>query len=284
MPLTRAVISARAAELAKNSGLITFPFDPIMAANWLEIHVESQPDMQGATGAISLTDDPVIYHPPSLSPGLLNFSLGHELGHYFISGHTEQIIAEGGQHFSRGGTFSHKKPIIEQEADHFAANFLMPNRLTKSLLENNNVGLDGILQLHKSAVSSITSSAIRSTQCDPYPIAIIMVGADGRVKYSFRSSSFCSSVPGKHLARGAIIPSDSAALRMSADNKLLAGERERGLSTSYEWFGEGNKRLDVETFHLGRFGTLVVLSGEEKWDEDDEEDDLLESWTPRFKK
>jgi len=284
MPLTRAVISARAGELAKESGLSAFPFDPAEAAKWLEIHIESQPNMHGATGAINLTDDPVIYHPTSLSPGLLNFTLGHELGHYYISGHTEQILSEGGQHFSRGSDFSHKKPIIEQEADHFSANFLMPSRLTKSLLENNNFGLDGILKLQKSAVTSITSSAIRSTQCDPYPVAIIMVGGDGLVRYSFRSSSFSSSVPGKHLVRGSIIPSDSAALRMSADKKLFAGERDRGVSTSYEWFGEGSKRLDIETYHLGHHGTLVVLTGEEKWEQDDEEDDLIESWTPRFKK
>lgn len=284
MPLTRAVISTLAAELSKESGQTSFPYQPQKAAEWLEIHIESQPDMHGATGAIFLTDDPVIYHPSGMSGGLLNFTLGHEIGHYYISGHTEKIIAEGGQHFSRGGAFSSKKPIIEQEADLFSASFLMPERETRKLLGNNEIGLDGILKLHDKADTSITSSAIRATQCDPYPVAIIMVGLDGRVRYSFRSSSFSSSVPGRHLTKDSIIPSDSAAYRMINDDSLFAGERERNVATSYEWFGEGNRRLDVETYHLGRHGTLVVMTGEEQWEEDDEEEDLIESWTPRFKR
>lgn len=284
MPISRAVISARAAELCKEAGLNAFPFDPHIAAKWLEINIESRAELQGATGAIFLTDDPVIYHPQSMSFGLLHFTLGHELGHYYISGHTEQIIADGGQHFSHGGTFSSKKPVIEQEADFFSANFLMPQRATKILLENHDVGLDGVIHLHETAVTSITSSAIRATQCDPYPIAIIMVGQDGRVQYSFRSSSFQTSVPGKHLPRSAVIPSDSAAYRISTDSSLYAGERDRCSSSSYEWFGEGNKRLDAETYHLGSYGTLVVLTGEENWEEDDEEECLVESWTPNFKR
>jgi len=282
MPLSKAVISAKAAELHKEVGLSKFPFDPRVAAPWLDIHIESRIELHGSTGAIFLTDDPVIYHPSSLSPGLLNFTLGHELGHYYVSGHIEQILADGGQHFSQGGAFQSKKPTIEQEADHFSANFLMPERITKTLLENQEVGLSGIIQLHEKAITSITSSAIRATQCDPYPICIIMVGQDGRVKYSFQSSSFRSSVPGQHLSADSLIPSDSAAFRMSRDLDLSAGIRDRSSGSSYEWFGEGNKRLDVDTYHLGPYGTLVALTGEEKWEDDEEEENLMESWTPRF--
>jgi len=284
MPTTRAVIQARAAEVAKDSGLSDFPFCPHVAASIEEIQIESRQDMHGATGAIFLTDDPVIFHPKNMSEGLLNFTLGHELAHYFLSDHPEQIIADGGKHFSRGGAFSIKKPVIEREADFFSANFLMPKRLTTRLLEKNKVGLDGILKLHEVAKSSITSAAIRTSQCDPYPISMVMVGKNGHVEYAFISSSFRDSIPTRQLARDSIIPEASPAFLMSNNSGTYSGDREQRISNSKEWFGEGNKRIDEECYHLGPYGTLVVLTGEAKWEEDDEEEELIESWTPRFKR
>lgn len=284
MPSSRALIQSCAIEVARDCGMESFPFEPKIIAEKSGISVDSQPDMHGATGAIFLTDDPVIYHPKHLSDGLLNFTIGHELGHYFLSGHPEQIIEDGGMHFSRGGVFSMQKPVIEQEADYFSASLLMPARQTEKLLNANDVGLHGILRLHKIARTSITSSAIRAVQCDPYPIAMVMVKSGGEVEYSFRSSSFQASVPGKHLSRGENVPSSSAAFRISLDSSAPAGERELEQSDSRTWFGEGNKRLEVETYHLGRHGTLVVLSGEENWEDDEEEADLLDSWTPKFKR
>lgn len=284
MPTSRAVIMARADEVAKDSGLLNFPFNPYETASIEKIHIEARHDMQGATGAIFLTDDTVIFHPKNMSEGLLNFTLGHELAHYFLSGHPEQIIADGGKHFSRGGVFSTKKPMIEKEADFFSANFLMPDRLTTRLLEKNESGLDGILCLHETARTSITSAAIRASQCDPYPIAMVMVSKDGRVDYTFPSRSFRDSIPTRGLTRDSFVPSVSPAYHMSCNTGTYSGEREQRISNSKEWFGEGNKRIDEECYHLGPYGTLVILTGEEKWEEDDEEEELIESWTPRFKR
>ena len=284
MATTRAVIQARATEVAKDSGQLAFPFCPYTVASTEEIQIEARQDMHGATGAIFLTDDPVIFPPKNMSEGLLNFTLGHELAHYFLSDHPAQIIADGGKHFSRGGAFSTKKPIIEREADFFSANFLMPRGLTTRLLEKNKVGLDGILNLHETARSSITSAAIRTSQCDPYPIMMVMVGNDGQVEYAFTSPSFRDSIPTRQLARDSIIPNASPAYHMSNGSGTYSGEREQRVSSSKEWFGEGNRRIDEECYHLGPYGTLVILTGEAKWEEDDEEEELIESWTPRFKR
>lgn len=284
MPMTRALIQACASEVAKDCGLVEFPFKPAVVASVSGITIEGRPDMNGATGAISLKDDPVIFHPRDMSDDLLNFTLGHELGHYFLSGHPEQIISDGGMHLSRGGAFEYKKTNIEREADYFSANFLMPSSITKKFLDSESVGLEGILKLHQIAITSITSSAIRTVQCDPYPVAIVLVGSGGEVKYSYRSSSFTSSVPGRTISKNSGIPIESAAFRIAQDATTPAGERALEQSNSRVWFGQGNKRLEVETIHLGKHGTLVVLSGEENWEEDEEEADLIASWTPRFKR
>ena len=54
------------------------------------------------------------------------------------------------------------------------------------------------------------------------------------------------------------------------------------------WFdGDSRVALDEEVIGLGKYGyTLTILSGEELPDdpdqEEDEEADLIEQWTPRF--
>jgi Zn-dependent peptidase ImmA (M78 family) len=57
--------------------------------------------------------------------GFQRFSIAHELGHYFIEAHATQLLVNG-VHYSRAGFFS--ADPFEQEADHFAAALLMPER------------------------------------------------------------------------------------------------------------------------------------------------------------
>lgn len=284
MPSSLAVIETTAAKVAADFEIAEFPFDPSVAAEKAGISIEARSELHGASGAIFLIDDPVIVHPMDMQGGLLNYTIGHELGHYFLSGHPEQILEDGGVHLSRGVPFASKKPVIEREADYFSACFLMPRKPTRQMLNFSDPGLEGVISLQRVAISSLTSSAIRAVHCDPYPIAMVMVGKNGSVRYSLRSDSFRSSVPGKNLSAGDCVPPDSAAFKISASEQTLAGAREEEESISRLWYGEGNKRLNVETFHLGHHGTLVILTGEENWEEDDEESDLIESWTPRFKR
>ena len=77
---------------------------------------------------------------------------------------------------------------IELEADHFASGLLLPSRLTRKLLSNNQIGLDGILKLAETAHCSITAAAIRSAECGTYPVAII-VSKGNEIVYAFTSKS-----------------------------------------------------------------------------------------------
>ena len=53
------------------------------------------------------------------SIGFQNFSVAHELGHYFLPGHVEAVLANDDVHDSRAGFASGDR--YEMEAEHFAA-------------------------------------------------------------------------------------------------------------------------------------------------------------------
>lgn len=72
------------------------------------------------------------------------------------------------------------------------------------------------------------------------------------------------------------------------ENNILNGNRTEGETTLLDWFGSNLQyELYEEVIGLGGYGkTLTVLSIEELPDQEeiDEEDELQESWTPRFKR
>ena len=52
------------------------------------------------------------------------FTIGHELGHWFLPGHPEEILKGGGAQRSRAKCTQNTS--IELEADHFASGLLLP--------------------------------------------------------------------------------------------------------------------------------------------------------------
>ena len=72
------------------------------------------------------------------SIGFRNFSVAHELGHYYLPGHIDAVLS-GDVHESHAGFASGSR--YEMEADHFAATLLMPRALFKKAM---NVAGDGL--------------------------------------------------------------------------------------------------------------------------------------------
>lgn len=274
---------------ALDAGLTAFPIKPIKIAEAKGITVQAKPaEVKGISGALILAGDEVLilYSKEHNNPGFENFSIGHEIGHYCIPGHPEEIIKQGGTHLSRAG-FTQNTPI-ELEADHFASGLLLPSRLTRKLLGNSQVGLEGILRLSDEAGCSRTAAAIRAAECCDYPIAVI-VSSGENIDYAFLSDSFKGL--GKQLAflrKGSPLP-DTATLRFNKDPaRVLACDRETDSTNLSEWFDGPRKiELDEEIIGLGSYGhTLTVLSSDELPSSPDEEDDdeerLEESWKPKF--
>lgn len=228
----------------------------------------------------------IIYSTEHANTGFENFSVAHELGHYFLPGHPEEIQRTGDTHLSRSG-FSEGDSSIEIEADHFAAGLLMPSGLVRKTLTASQVGLDGIRQLAEQAHASLTAAAIRAAQCVQFPICIIVSAGDA-VCYAFSSDSFKALGRNIYLRKGAATAAGSATAALNArPEDVLAAKEMTSQCSLADWFDTNrNVMLDEEAIGLGKYGlTLTVLSSDRLAidDDDADEDAALEaSWTPRF--
>lgn len=277
-------------KLARDEGYAAFPVNPIAIARKHDIHVEQKPpEMTGISGALIFAgpNPIIIYSTEHANEGFENFSVAHELGHYFLPGHPEEIQRAGGAHMSRSG-FSEGHSSIEIEADHFAAGLLMPDYLVRQTLNAGQVGLSGIRQLADHARASLTAAAIRAAQCASFPLCIIVSSGEA-VSYAFPSERFKALGRNIYLRKGSALAAGSATAALNAcPADVLAATQMTGECRLADWFDtDRNVTLDEEVIGLGKYGlTLTVLSSEPLalQDDDDEDEDavLEESWTPRF--
>jgi hypothetical protein len=275
-------------KIAEEFGFNQFPVKPREIAKARDIAIEAKPaEVTGVSGAIIFAGDSatIIYSTEYGNEGFENFSIAHELGHWFLPGHPEEIIKGGGAHMSRA-SFT-QNTSIELEADHFASGLLLPSYLTRKLLSNNQIGLDGILKLSEQAHCSITAAAIRTAECSAYPAAIIVSKGD-EISYAFTSLSFKNLGKLTFLRKGSPLPL-GATRKFNADAANVSrAERAVGETDLATWFEGSNKvLLDEEIIGLGKYGyTLTVLTSESlpenPSNDEDEDSELEESWTPRF--
>ena len=278
-------------KVALDEGFTTLPVKPLSIAERKDLHVQKKPPgMKGVSGALIFMEPKplLIYSSEHQNVGFENFSIAHELGHYCLPDHPEQIMQSGRQHFSKAG-FSEGSLSIELEADHFAAGLLMPGYLVRKLIEESDVGLEGIRELAGSAEVSVTAAAIRIAQCARYPICII-VSEGAIVRYAFPSESFKDLGENIFLRKGAALPGASTTARFNAlAGNVAVGRQSIGECRLRDWFDtDRDPALDEQVVGLGSYGlTLTVLSSDKlvidsEPDGDDEDAALERNWTPTF--
>lgn len=277
--------------IAADSGFSVLPVDPFAIAESEGIMIVPKPaEIVGVSGGIIFDEDvPSIFYATNIdNEGFQRFTVAHELGHYFLDGHPEEILKSSKMHVSRAG-FRQGDSSIELEADHFASGLLMPTHLVKKELVRGIVGLAGVEQLADRSQCSLTAAAIRAAECSPYPMAIV-VSQGPDICYCFMSDGFKGlGKPLAFLRKGTPLPISATRDFNGDPGNVRAGKRQTAETTLADWFdGSGQVRLDEEIVGLGSFGcTLTVFSSdaltEDSDDEDaDEEANLIESYTPRF--
>jgi hypothetical protein len=274
---------------SRECGFDSFPIDPFAIAHAEDIQLwPKKPDQIGVSGGILFHGDDVgiFYSTDIRSEGFQRFTIAHELGHFFLPGHPEAIHAMGGAHMSRAG-FTGPAFSIEVEADHFASGLLLPTSLVRRHLSDEPIGLEGIETLASISCCSLTASAIRTAECAPYPMAII-VSEGAEVRYCFMSDGFKALGQLSHLGKGAILP-DTLTRKFNSDASNVASANRACEATDLScWFeGDPSVALDEEVLGLGGYGlTLTVLSSEDLPDDPDEDEgeeaDLIESYSPKF--
>lgn len=285
-----AFAAVAAEQIVKGLGLTALPINPHAIAQRREIVVQAKSvEDKGCSGMlVRLGNDFAIAYATHLqNEGFQNFSVAHELGHYFLPGHVEAVIqGEQGMHTSRAGFNSGDR--YEAEADRFAAGLLMPRHLFFPSIEKAGNGLAAMERLADLCRTSLHATAIRYTQCTRDPIAII-VSRGGIIDHCFMSEALKQLDGIDWLKKREGVPRNTATFAFNqAPTNVEHGVRLEETSNLQHWFG-GKRRIEIseDVVGLGRYGkTLTVLYDIDLPEPEDEEDEdnLIESWTPRFKR
>ena len=274
--------------IAKEKGENQFPVNVLKIADTEGISVKTMPqEVKGASSMLIMAQDQtqIFYSPQYDNVGFERFSIAHELGHYFLSGHPEEIMKAGGRHESRCN-FT-ESSSIELEADHFASGLLMPSHLVQQFLRKKNCDIESVIELASTSACSLTAVAIRMSECSKNPVAVIVSRGD-QVVYCFMSESFKGLGKLTYLRKSSPLPQGNTLEFNQNQDNVLCLQRAEGETSLEDWFdGSHRIKLREEVMGLGKTGyTLTILSGEKlPYDFEDgweEKDSLEESWTPKF--
>lgn len=280
----------RAEQLLETLEISELPVDPFQIASDHDIEVVAMPaTAEGVSGMLVRHSNSfgIAYATHIKSPGFIRFSVAHELGHYFLEGHCDQIPFDAnGLHASRSGFRS--GDIFELEADHFAAGLLMPASHIRKTIRRARPGISCVDAIESTTESSLTASAIRYAELASEPVAII-VTKDGKVDYAFLSKG-TRAFPGTSWPlRGAGIPSGTETARFWTNKDNIANRKRSSDSIDVmDWLG-GKRSIEAleDVVGLGSYGralTVLTWPDIEELDElDEEESELSDRWTPRFR-
>lgn len=276
----------------KREGIVTLPVDPFAIAASLDIAVEGKPeDKDGVSGMLLRHGNSfgIVYATHIPSPGFQRFSISHELGHYLLPGHPEQIFTNG-IHVSRAGFVAND--VYELEADHFAAGLLMPEAPFRKEMDRLDPGFEAIETVAEKCHTSLTSTAIRFAELSDAAVAVI-VSTGGIIDYCFLSDSMKSLPKLDWLRKGTKLPADTVTARLAANPaQVRAATRVADEIDVRDWLG-GNTKAEVseESVGLGAYGkvlTILVSSAigqDEDLDDDEETDEvMIERWKPQFRR
>lgn len=281
--------SQAAEQLIKGFGITTLPIDPFAIARDREIEVLAKPAHDAGVSGMLIrvgNEFAIAYATHIDNEPFQRFSVSHELGHYFLPGHVDAVIGESGVHESRAGGMSSNR--YEIEADHFAASFLMPRHLFFPALKSVGQGLVAIESMAAMCNTSLHATAIRYTQCTRELVAIV-VSVGNQIDHCFMSESLKAIGGIDWIRKREAVPRNTQTFAFNQNpENVHRAIRTEGTSNLQDWFG-GRRCIEIseDVIGLGSYGkTLTVLYDIDVPDVEDEEDEesLIESWTPSFRR
>lgn len=280
-------------KLVQELGITSLDVNPITIAAKHDIVVQAKPDTgEGVSGMLLRHGNAfgIMYATHVQSEGFRRFSIAHELGHYFLDGHSDKVLKDGA-HSSYAG-FVTNDPY-ELEADNFAAGLLMPSQLVRPILRRRDPGFAVVESLADACKTSLTATGIRYAELTDDAVAVI-VSTGQTIDYCCLSDTMKGLRQLTWLKKGSPVPLGTATARFNGSpQKIAAAEREYAEIDIQDWLG-GQRSVNAseEVIGLGSYGkTLTVLScptlrPDQGDDEDEEESDesMTERWTPRFRR
>jgi len=191
------------------------------------------------------------------------FTVGHELGHYFIDEHRNALSSGAAPAHGSQCEFE-SKLTVEREADHFASHLLMPSAEFDQMARRQRVGLAGILAIAKHFGTSVTSTAIRYAQTEIVPCVVIKWSSTEFQWRWISTEPFRARLRTVTKSLASLPPDCPTRVALSAATPPASGYFEAGI-TAASWFpflsdmDSRNVILMEQAIQLGRFGVLTFL-------------------------
>jgi len=262
-PLEQKFIKNRAEKIVYKHGFTSFPVDPILIAQKENIVVKPKDDCtEGISGVLLKIGDDfgIMYSTFYSNKGFENFSIGHELGHYFLDNHVENILGSLTAHQSKANFFSSDQ--YEREADIFSSSLLMPEDMFKDNFWKFGKGLEGIIGMADLCNTSLTATAIRYAELTD-DFLIVIVSSNCKVDFCCFSKRAIRLKNKEIPKKGWPIPKNTVTEALFREpiriSKADRDSRESDLSDWIEY--DRSKDVTEEVKGLGRYGkVLTVLS------------------------
>ena len=255
------MIQQRAVRVLKDYQLDKLPIDPKIVAKKTNILVEPNTECEkGVSGMLLRHGEKyiIIYSTFLGNSGFENFSIAHELGHYFLEGHPEQIFRYGDIHKSVANFESDNE--VERQADVFAASLLMPESLFKERLTEFEKGMTCIESMSKLCNTSLTATAIRYAELTEDKVTVI-VSTNGIIDYCRISNAVFDLKDVEIPKKGDRIPRGTVTERVFKDSTLMFNQDSLYQETDFRDWLECRKTRDAaeEAKGLGKYGRVLTV-------------------------
>jgi len=255
------MIQQRAVKILEEYQFGELPIDPKLIAKKANILVEPNTDCEeGVSGMLLRAGENygIVYATYLGNSGFENFSIAHELGHYFLEGHPEQIFQYGNIHKSIANFASDN--YIEREADTFAASLLMPENLFKDHLTEYEKGMSCVEAMSKLCNTSLTATAIRYAELTNDKVVVI-VSTNGIIDYCRISNAVFDLKDIEIPKKGDKITKGSATEKIFSDSSLMFKQDPLYLETDFrDWLEcRKSKQAAEEAKGLGKYGKVLTV-------------------------
>jgi len=259
--LERSLIQQQAVQILEQYQINKLPVDPRVIAEKERIKVEPITDTEeGVSGMLirSREEYCILYATYLGNTSFENFSIAHELGHFFLEGHPDHIFQNGNIHKSAENFTSDNE--IERQADIFAASLLMPENLFSDKITEYEKGMSCIEAMSKLCNTSLTATAIRYAELTRDKV-IVIVSTKGIINYCCISNAVFNLKGVEIPKKGSRIPKGTATERFSADSSLLFKQDLLYQETDFRDWVEciKSKKANEEAKGLGKYGKVLTV-------------------------
>lgn len=267
---------------------ITIPVPIEELARSLDISKIEEMDTEGFEGGLitDITKSEGVILVNSNSPlQRRRFTIGHELGHFLCPWHmpttSSGFMCTPEDMKLNDARKTDRAAFMEVEANRFSASLLMPlPQFRKDVRRQKEVDINHILGLAKQYETSKEATARRYVEIQDETCAAI-ISHNGRIQRYYKNKEF----PYLDVTSGIPAPKGSLTARLKQSGTTTISEWDE--ITGSIWLSERGRRAPMlyEQVLNQRDGyQLTLLTLAEDPEDLDEDYDLEESWTPRFKR